>query len=176
MYTDYEYTHFVGDEPDFERELFLEIEGVLNSESYFRNNPDLIERLREIDNPGQIESPASLLDPDAVEVLADVVEAVGPTVVLTSIWREYYSLAEVESFLRERGYTGDLDAFVQEGDQIDPSKNEIIMWCEDETDPMEFLVVDPAPLRGIDNQLLVDSTEGLTAEDGRAIVEHFESS
>lgn len=175
MNTDYEYTRFRGDEPDFERVLFLELEGILNSETYFRKNPEVLDALRGVENPGRIERPATLFDPEAAGVLDDVVAAVDPTVVLTSSWREYYSLSDFEGFLRERGYTGGLDAVIREGDQINPSKNELIMWCEDETAPDEFLVLDTKKLRGIDRQLVVDSTTGLTSEDGRAVVDHFQS-
>lgn len=170
----YEYTAFREEEPPFERVLFLEVEGVLNSETYFRNNPEVLEALRGVENPGRIERPATLFDPEAVGVLDDVVASIDPTVVLTSSWREYYSLSDFEVFFRERGYTGDLDAVIQEGDQINPSKNELIMWCEDETEPDEFLVLDTRELRGIDNQLVVDSAIGLTPEDGRGIVDHFQ--
>lgn len=173
MDSEYKNTYFDGTVPEFATVLFLEIEGVLNSRNYLSENPDVIEQLHEAKNPADIEDPAKLFDPATIAVLNRIIEDVDPTVVLTASWRQHFTRGEIESFLRERGYEGRIDATIREGDQINPEKNELIMWSEQETDPDQFLVVDTRDLRGIQNLHRVDPSTGLTTEDADTIIDHF---
>jgi hypothetical protein len=174
MFDDYKHTHFEGSEPAFNRILFLEIEGVLNSECYFQNNPGVIEEIKGTDSPAQIENPPRLIDPSTIHILNEIMQQIQPTLILTSIWRKHFSLREIESFLEELDFEGTLDAAIWQGDELNSEKNEIIMWCEQETDPEEFLVLDTQDLLGIDNLYTIDPTTGLTDENLNPILDHFD--
>lgn len=174
MYEDYDYTRFEGLESDLQQVIYLELEGVLNSSSYFQNHPDVLEELQNAESPGEISDPSTLFDPGAVGVLNQVEETIDPTIVLTSSWRDHFGLPALESFLEQNGFTGSIDAVILQGDQLNTGKNEIIMWSEQELEPDQFLVIDSRELRGIENLYIVDSQTGLTDHDADRIIEHFE--
>ncbi|MFB6344941.1 MAG: HAD domain-containing protein [bacterium] len=170
----YDFTYFRGSEPAFDKVIYFDIDGVLNSDRYFSANPDVVEeQLKGVEDPGGIDQPADLIDPEAITQLNRVVKNLEPTVVLTSTWRRHYSLREIDQFLAERGFQGTLDAGIREGPQISPEKNELILWSEQEVDPESFLVLDNRELLGIDNQVLIDSATGLTDSDTEDILLHF---
>lgn len=82
------------------RVLFLDIDGVLNSEAWFAR-----QRGRGLTI---ISNRAELLDPAAVAQLNRVVEATGCKVVLSSSWRLHQRLLEVQDWLQQAGFIGQL--------------------------------------------------------------------
>lgn len=172
----FSHTRFNGQEPSFNRVLFLELEGVLNSQSYFSSNPDIVEEeLQPANDPGDIDNPPRLFDPDAIDVLNKIIDRINPTVILTSSWRKHFSIDELGSCLSSRGYEGTLHATIQQGNKLNSDKNEMIMWSEQETNPDQFLVLDTYDLRGIDNLIVVDPDTGLTEENVDQAIDHFET-
>lgn len=71
--------------------IFLDIDGVLNSERYFKS--------RAFGFPGMI-SKRDKLDPDAVKILSDVIACTGAKIIISSTWRLAYSKREIATLLR----------------------------------------------------------------------------
>lgn len=81
--------------------LFLDIDGVLNSEAWFAQ-----QRGRGL---SIISNRAELIDPVAVGYLNRIVAATGCRVVLSSSWRLHASLSDVRGWLEGAGYMGPLN-------------------------------------------------------------------
>lgn len=73
--------------------LFLDIDGVLNSLRYLKNNPGAFD---------PVQGPRSI-DPEAAGRLNSILERTNAMVVVTSTWRLSYSIKRLESLLRSRG-------------------------------------------------------------------------
>jgi len=76
--------------------LFLDIDGVLNSERYFLERSALSQRP---------ECDFDLIDPVAVKLLSDFIEENPCTVVLSSAWRKSHSCEEMTALLAAKGAT-----------------------------------------------------------------------
>jgi hypothetical protein len=72
--------------------IFLDIDGVLNSERFFEMNAQ------------GLEFGHSQLDPDAVERLNRLIEETGAKVVISSSWRHVWSRDEIVRMLEKRGF------------------------------------------------------------------------
>lgn len=71
--------------------LFLDIDGVLNSEQWMLAQPETTNFIR-------------ALDPAAVALLAEIVVRAKARIVVSSSWRRMYSLTEIEDILVEAGF------------------------------------------------------------------------
>lgn len=80
--------------------LFLDIDGVLNSEPWLSRYPG-----RTLALPSDA---AELLDPAAVALLEQIRGATGCRVVLSSSWRLQLPLPAIEGLLRAAGFRGEL--------------------------------------------------------------------
>jgi len=80
--------------------LFLDIDGVLNSEAWFAR-----QRGRGL---SIISNRAEMIDPGAVVQLNRVVGATGARVVLSSSWRLHAELSQVQGWLEQAGFRGQL--------------------------------------------------------------------
>lgn len=79
------------------RVLFLDIDGVLNSATWFaKMQADALSR-RPISH---------MIDPDCVARLNQILDASGAEVVISSSWRIVHSLGEINAALKEKGFTG----------------------------------------------------------------------
>ncbi len=135
--------------------LFLDIDGVLNSEAYFAR-----QRARRITI---ISTRQELIDPSAVVHLNRIVEATKCHVVLSSSWR-LHNLGDVIEWLRERGFHGTLfgatpRAPVTRGGQIQA-------WLDSWDHRAVYVALDDEPdLDTHPGRWVVTSyAEGLTAE------------
>lgn len=82
------------------RLIFLDIDGVLNSDPFLIRQCDMSREL------SQRQWPGGHLDPVNVARLERLVSATGARLVLSSAWRTMISLGELYHLLLERGYTG----------------------------------------------------------------------
>ena len=87
--------------------VFLDIDGVLNTTAYIDRAIARAEA-SDFSPTTSSESLASLIDPERVELLNEIVEATGARVVASSDWRELASVSELEDILASRGFEGDL--------------------------------------------------------------------
>ena len=103
------------------RVLFLDIDGVLNSHHWYENRPS------EPHN-GRGDELVSMIDPDAVARLNQIVEATGCVVVLSSSWRCMDPIGRIDRALNRRGFNTRL--FGATPNIGNPRGSEIIAWLE----------------------------------------------
>jgi hypothetical protein len=97
-YTDIGTTHPLG-----LKLIFLDIDGVLNSSRYAREQA-LKARRKPMNR--FLQRTASEIDPAAVACLNEIVRRSGARIVITSSWRLRHSLKHISRCLRKRGYDG----------------------------------------------------------------------
>jgi hypothetical protein len=87
--------------------VLLDIDGVLNSVTYFKK---LTERItRGIGDEASLQQYASgMLDPDAIAELNRIIEATGAVVVISSTWRMAHPMIHIARMLRFRGFVGNI--------------------------------------------------------------------
>jgi len=85
--------------------IFLDIDGVLNSDDYGRSEFYLISTAGLSDAEIMLTHHHHHLDPSAIQVLNDLVKRSGAEVVLSSTWRGRYTPEEMTKMLQDRGAT-----------------------------------------------------------------------
>lgn len=85
--------------------IFLDIDGVLNSDTYC-TSPEYLEETNQMsDQLIMLVNHWVLLDPRAIKRLNDLVNRSGAVVVLSSTWRAKYSPSEITKMMQDRGAT-----------------------------------------------------------------------
>jgi len=87
--------------------LFLDVDGVLNSRGWFMSLSRKFrqkELAHKFEDDPQFADDASHFDPAAVALLNQVVKETGASVVLSSSWRLFHSIDEMNKLLKEVGY------------------------------------------------------------------------
>jgi len=108
------------------RILFLDIDGVLNSDLWYQSEPQ-----------SQIEGPLKHFDPRCVSILNRLLKKIHAKVVLSSTWRLKYSLSEMQRILLAAGLQLDLIGFTPDLKAHNDAAlrgNEILKWCMDHED------------------------------------------
>ncbi len=82
--------------------VFLDVDGVLNSERYWDRVRDTITDLDYMTGSGK------LIDDEAVGRLNALIEATGAKVVVSSTWRRKRTVEELQALLASRGFAGDV--------------------------------------------------------------------
>lgn len=77
--------------------IFLDIDGVLNSQYYFQ-------RAHDDGSLEKINYPLNHLDPVAIELLNDLISDTGAEVIISSTWRNGRTIEEIQSLLEQRGF------------------------------------------------------------------------
>lgn len=148
--------------------IFLEINGVLNSEQWNREHQNDI-------NEGR------LIDPDMVKLFAGLIEHTGARIVMHSGWRFWFDeclkpLRKEAVYLVEQLKKYNLSIYDMTPDltteEIRASKSfslvkgqEILAWLHQHFEIEEFLILDDIELKGIDirqHQIVTDAQMGLT--------------
>lgn len=149
------------------RLLFLDFDGVLNSDAYFAS-PEfstLTEGLSEAEV--MLLDHAYHLDPAKVALLNRVVETFDVTVVISSSWRFRYMLEELNAMLTERGATFRAAAVTPRVTEHDPARplraREILAYLDGLAEPPDaVLTLDDDRLDGlVPGHVLVDGAVGL---------------
>lgn len=112
--------------------IFLDFDGVLNSPSYLRRNPEGIG-----------------LDPDRLFLLSQVVKKTGAKIVLTTSWREHWDAdpnrcdevgREINEIFRSHG----MEIFQKTPEGLFRREDEILAFLESREDVERFAVLDDA--------------------------------
>ena len=150
------------------RMLFLDIDGVLNSERYYWTVCDRL--------PSACTSQD--IDPDAVAHLNRIIDQSNCEVVLSSAWRGVGKTASVEAMLRERGFAHRLHASTP---QLYAARHKEIWEIVKASNPSRFVVLDDdadawTPTFASCGGFLVQTNFriGLTEHDARAAITHLE--
>lgn len=157
--------------------LFLDIDGVLNSQNYITRTMDEREKMR-IDEMGNDSYWAMLIDPDAVAVLNTIIKATGAKVVLSSSWRNSHSLTEMRAFLKLRGFEGELIDKTPKRAPMAPylRGNEIQAWLDKHPEVKQFVILDDdSDMAHLSGKLVqMHWGEGLLPKHCEAIIKHLE--
>lgn len=162
--------------PDRSRILFLDINGVLDSASWYKREHE--RRFRET---GVRKPLMDVLDPTSVGLLNNVIDRTNAAIVISSAWRNSYGISGTAARLHEAGFnhiehvigcTGN----VNEGQR--GRGKEILAWLEEHPDTENFCVVDDnrfdIPMDStwdMRNHIqLVSPNVGITARDVEIIV------
>jgi hypothetical protein len=149
--------------------IFLDIDGVLNSEEYAR-------RLHQ-ENPNVGLWDEHGLDPQACALLDRLVEATDAYIVLSSTWRILHPLGEMKLMLKKRGFKN-WSRLIDRTPQLNTIRGkEIQAWLDrlgearrlsQEIEEIEsFVILDDSDDMGDlkDNLVLTDPIHGLTEDD-----------
>lgn len=151
--------------------VFLDIDGVLNSNFWCENNQ------REISN-------GTLIDKDKVKLLSTLVKTTRAKIILHSGWRFWFD-SNLKSLRIEAEKL--VDIFQREGLSIDGvtpdltteeirltkkfslvKADEILLWISEHKDVQNWIVIDDLDLHNSEiaqHQIKTDNTIGLTVED-----------
>lgn len=154
--------------------LFLDIDGVLNSESWCAGKP--------FGNP--FENPQKWIDPNSIRLLNLLIDRMPCKVVLTSNWREHFNKDEIQSYFNFHGFYHEImdmtpQPFLIENETEQSSKNhEIFLWlfqaANNKQDIQKFVIVDDRPklIQGLEKFLVsIDPHVGLTQKNCEEIFE-----
>jgi hypothetical protein len=158
------------------RILFLDIDGVLNSDQW-----DQTER------PTNNDFLEDQFDPKAVDLLNDLVEAIDAQIVLTSSWRLNFEKAEMNELFSKVGIHRDIISFtpnLNAGQSYLTRGNEILKWCIDNENRtqskannyLDYLILDDNAdflLCQANNFFQTDASLGLTPKIVKEIIKKF---
>lgn len=152
------------------RLLFLDFDGVLNSDAYFAS-PELLATTGGLsDAEVMLLDRERHLDPAKVALVNSLVERFELSVVISSSWRLQYSLDELNALLAKRGATFravDVTPRVTRYDPLRPLRaREILAYLERLSEPSEVVVVlDDDRLDGlVPGHVQVDGSVGFSAQ------------
>jgi len=138
--------------------VFLDFDGVLNSERYFAANPDA--------------KGNGNLDVGLVKKMCRFVEDIGGVVVVSSTWREGRSVSEIKSILRERGFeklkliVGKTPKLYDENDEDAPRGVEIERYMSLHSGTPFVIFDDDGDMEPVLNRLVqTDPRTGVTGRD-----------
>lgn len=142
--------------------LFLDIDGVLNSQEFFeRARADALSR-RPIWH---------MLDPEKVTMLNEILAATGAKVVVSSSWRIPFTMDDIYAALTHRGFRGTIIGKTPSGGRT--RGDEIQAWLDFQaTKPVRFAILDDSADMAHLAPFLVRTTWELGMEQchvGRAI-------
>ncbi len=118
--------------------IFLDVDGVLNSDEYFNN-------LKNLKKQG-IESE---VDVDKIILLKSAVDRIGAKVVLVSSWRYTKNGEALKALLSEHGIVADITPYINNERGL-----EIKKWLEDHPDTEDFVVLDDEVFDSYDEMLM----------------------
>ncbi len=141
--------------------LFLDIDGVLNFRMFFKNSPF----------PGFLDF--ERVDPSLIAILNKVIEQTQAKVVISSSWRLDHSIEELQSFLSNFGFIGEIidrtPAFTFKGKR---RGDEINFWLNN-NEPVESFVIidDSSDMTNLMDHLVQTSFEtGITEENAQEAI------
>ena len=154
--------------------LFLDLDGVVNSHDWFRRR--------------MVEQPTGnywerQIDPHAVSLLNEIIEATGAKVVVSSTWRKNHTLQELRAGLSSRDFRGEIIAVT--GEDLSAIRGrEIQKWLDDYKNwggyrPLDVverfaIVDDDSDMEHLRPHLIQTNFElGLTAIQATKIISHL---
>lgn len=155
------------------RLLFLDIDGVLNSASFFERTKSIRERRLEVGDPGSHQWWAVQLDHDAVARLNRIIEETQALVVVSSTWRIGNTRHDLQAILEMGGFKGHV---LGKTPNLGDRGKEIWSWMQDLKDTVENLVIlDDCAAENVEplGRFLVPTSwqEGLQDEQVTAAIE-----
>jgi hypothetical protein len=100
--------------------IFLDIDGVLNSQLYYERIQGTEQERERYD-----------LDPISIGFLNTLIEDTNAKVVIISTWRKYQTIEELQKLLETRGFIGEIIGFTPHLGKGNLRGNEILLWMND---------------------------------------------
>jgi hypothetical protein len=156
--------------------IFLDFDGVLNSNEFLRSRFFLDETARMSDAELYLTQYSYMLDPEAIKLVNDLVSRSGATVIASTSHRIRYSLEEMDAMLARRGATFQ---FSDKTPKLLPQKFSILVDRGDEIqafldqlpEPPEAFVI----LDDLNNMLHLSDHLVLTSQISGLNASHIES-
>lgn len=107
--------------------IFLDIDGVLNNELFYRKR-------HQLNFVGYPEYPMSEFDTQCIESLNYLIEKTGAKVVISSTWRIGRTIEELQELLNSVGFKGEIISKTPSMRHLDENclrGNEILKWIKD---------------------------------------------
>ncbi len=154
--------------------IFLDFDGVMNSDKYFAG-PIFKNETKDMDwDEIMLIAHHTHLDRDAIQLVNQLVVRSGASVVVSSTWRQHYSIDELNKMLADRGATFNIIAatpvhrsYLGWGLQHTIRGHEIQDYLDGVLEPVQFVILDDIDnMDHLSNHLvLTDESIGLTSED-----------
>ncbi len=130
------------------RVLFLDMDGVLNSQKFFDSLKQ--EPKDRMPPPGlHMGTFTWMIDSVAVSLLNTILERTGnPRVVISSSWRWYWTDEQIATMLQAKGFAGDIightpfEVVLPEGIEEHARGHEIQAWLDEHKDVERFVILD----------------------------------
>lgn len=163
--------------------IFLDIDGVLNTESYITAVWDVVERMDKISNSKNNimeylhDQYGSLFDPMAIRFLKHICDQTGAKIVISSTWR-HSGLGEMQDMWKHRNLPSEVigitpDHSRKTGSTLQRGK-EIAEWLSEHTDVESYVIIDDdADMESeqFRNFVNTDPQYGLTKSDAKKAIE-----
>ena len=151
--------------------IFLDVDGVLNSEEFLKNNPD------------------QLIDKNKVSILKNIIDKTGAVLVMTSTWKlwfddnmmprggyskrfyDIFSLFDIKLFGKTPDFSTEEIKMTKTFSHV--KSKEIIQWLNSNKNVEQYIVIDDLDLRDEEiNKHLVrtDGSIGITEEDAKRVI------
>jgi hypothetical protein len=147
--------------------VFLDIDGVLNSEQWYAQAASRKEKPN-----SQPSTQRSLLersiDPACVQRLNRLLQRTGAVVIVSSSWRTKHQLSEIVSILEARGFCGEVIGVTPSDDGTLARGGEITRWLKENVPcGVAYVAVDDEVETGLPTEVVVVTSRdtGLTDED-----------
>ncbi len=116
--------------------LFLDVDGVLNSGAFFSSG----RRVKSHDY-----DPRNQIDPEAVKLLSEIIEATGAKIVISSVWRYNHKPGEMQRLLASFGCRCQVVGSTPRSTESHARGKEIDAWLSEggysRRDPVETFVI-----------------------------------
>lgn len=113
--------------------LFLDIDGVLNSQRFFNTLPHGFTTTRSDE----------ILDPEAIDRLNKIIRETGAKIVVSSSWRIGLSLVELQILLKDHGVEGEVIGMTPSINKKGRVRgDEIQAWLNDHLEVIDFVILD----------------------------------
>lgn len=155
--------------------IFLDFDGVMNSERYFNNSVFLTETKGMDWDEIMLIAHHTHLDRDAIQLINQLVDRSGASVVVSSTWRQHYSIDELNQMLKDRGATFTIIAatpvhrshYIGWGMSNVIRGKEIQEYLDETVQPVQFVILDDINNMAhlSDHLVLTDEDVGITQED-----------
>jgi hypothetical protein len=119
------------------RVLFLDIDGVLNSRLFLRENHD-----RTANAQTHFERSLTQLDPVAVRLVSDFADSFDLRVVISSTWRRMHSLHVLHDMLRAKGWEAAMPIDITPTFDSSTRGEEIAAWLHEHSEATNHVILD----------------------------------
>lgn len=145
--------------------IFLDIDGVLNSQSYYESD-----RYKEKETDNRFDYDLEEIDERAVSYLSDLIKETNADIVVSSTWRNRYSVEEFQKLLEAKGLVGKVIGKTPRCGEDCIRGNEILKWMKtnikDYSDFNCYVILDDDSdmlYWQRNNLIVVDGSVGLTS-------------